>query len=106
MHISTVLDYALELCDSKKNGGRTAVLNNSQGQILDCSYWPEEYSQALIAKFPQCKITFISSPDVSLTGFYIFLSLEDRLPRLKNSDLALLGYILIFLGFRVWDYLK
>lgn len=61
MHISDVLDYALDLCDYKKNGGRVCVLSRWQGQIVDCSYWPDEYSRAVVARFPDCSITFISA---------------------------------------------
>lgn len=105
MHISTVLEYALELCDSKKNGGRIAVLSKWQGQLLDCSYWPDEYSQAVLARFPQCRITFISAQDVSSTGFYVYFDLEENKARLKRSDLALLVYVVCFLVSRGWRVL-
>lgn len=102
MHVSSVLEYALELCDNKKNGGRIAVLSKWQGQLLDCSYWPDEYSQAVRARFPQCTITFISAQDVSSTGFYIYFNLEESSIRLRRSDLALLAYCAYFLVFRRW----
>jgi hypothetical protein len=95
-HISAVLEYALELCDSKKNGGTVQVLSRWQGQLLDCSYWPQEFSQAIVTRFPTCDITFISARDISSAGFYIYFNLEEGSTQWRRSDLLLILYALLF----------
>lgn len=75
------------------------------GSVVDCSFWPDEYSQAILARYecwcrrylgvgaetrwwdtmvrhvrmrryPRCTIAFVSAPDVSTSGYSIVLSLE------------------------------
>ncbi len=48
------------------------------GSILDCSCWPDDYSHALLSRFPNCTIAFVSAPDISTTGFSVFITLEKR----------------------------
>lgn len=63
--IVEVLEYALDLCNARENGGRMLVLPSEEGgaagHILDCSRWPDEYSQAVLARYPGCSITFMSA---------------------------------------------
>lgn len=77
--IYPVLKYALELCNSKDKGGRIVETEDEHsGAIVDCSCWPDDYSHALLARYPSCTITFISAQDISATGFSVFLSLEKK----------------------------
>lgn len=73
--INDVLAYAMDLCQASEKGGRAMVSSSTSGQIMDCSYWPDDYSQAVLAKFPGCTITFVSAQDISLTGFSICFTL-------------------------------
>jgi hypothetical protein len=74
--IYPILKYALELCQSKDKGGRIMETDDHSGAILDCSCWPDDYSHALLARYPSCSIAFISAQDISATGFSVFLSIE------------------------------
>lgn len=66
--ITPVLNYAMELCHSTEMGGRMVISEKdlSRGKIVDCSCWPDDYSQAVLAKFPDCCIVFLSSQVSSL----------------------------------------
>lgn len=76
--IYPILKYALELCNSKDKGGRIMETDDYSGAILDCSCWPDDYSHALLARYPSCSIAFISAQDISSTGFSVYLSIEKR----------------------------
>lgn len=60
--ITPVLVYAMELCHSTEMGGRMITGQDlTRGKIVDCSCWPDDYSQAILARFPDCCIVFLSS---------------------------------------------
>ena len=76
--ITPILRYALELCNSKDHGGRIVETNKTSGAILDCSCWPDDYSHALLARYPSCTIAFVSAQDISATGFSVFITMEKK----------------------------
>ena len=75
-HIAFVLEYAVDLVNCGDKGGR-GVLGEcgTVGYLLDCPCWPDEYSQAVTARFPMCGITISSAQDISTTGFAVYFAL-------------------------------
>ena len=43
--IGAVLLYAMELCQATEKGGRILVSSTTSGHLMDCSCWPDDYSQ-------------------------------------------------------------
>jgi len=54
------------------------VLSSNQGQVLDVTYWPDDYTQLILERFPSCKISVLSACDISSSGFYIYMHLEQQ----------------------------
>lgn len=77
-NIELVLEYAMELCKSSEKGGRVVVSpDGCSGRLVDCSLWPDDCSQAVLSRFPECNICFLSAQDTSLSGFAIHFSVDD-----------------------------
>lgn len=91
----------MDLCNAKEKGGRymcvvvfdaaciatrvayvclwsrIIVTDKNKGQLVDCSCWHDDYSQAILALYPKCDISILSSQDISTSGFAVFFSLEE-----------------------------
>ena len=76
--ITSILEYALELCNSKDRGGRIIRRDECSGLVLDCSCWSDDYSHAVLAKYPQCTIACVSAQDISATGFSVYIAISSR----------------------------
>ena len=76
--ITPILEYALELCNSKDRGGRIIRRDDCSGVVLDCSCWSDDYSHAVLAKYPQCTIACVSAQDISTTGFSVYIAISSR----------------------------
>ena len=76
--IQPVLDYAIELCKASEKGGRVVVSHDGcSGRLVDCSLWPDDCSQAVLSKFPECSICFLSAQDTSTAGFAVHFSIDN-----------------------------
>lgn len=73
--ITPVLRYALELCNARERGGRGIATNEFSGSILDCSCWHDEYTEAILSRYPQCSVAFVTAQDTSTSGFSVVLSI-------------------------------
>jgi hypothetical protein len=62
---------------------RIIVTDKSKGQLVDCSCWHDDYSQAILALYPKCDISILSSQDISTSGFAVFFSLEEIEKKVK-----------------------
>lgn len=47
------------------------------GCIFDCSCWHDEYTQAILSKYPRCNVTFVTAQDMSTSGFSVVLCMGD-----------------------------
>ena len=93
--ISPILEYALELCDSRVRGGRVVTRNDWSGAILDCSCWHDDYSHALLAKYPACTIRCLSMQDTSTTGFSIDICIEQHRRTRARFGLPAPGMVIV-----------
>jgi hypothetical protein len=56
--IEQVAKYAQALAQTDSKGGRTVVTPSENLAILyDCPCWDDAYSEALICRFPRCRIS-------------------------------------------------
>jgi hypothetical protein len=70
--VAAVLRHALDICNASERGGRYAVHpGGMSGCIYDCACWPDEYSEAVLAAYPSCRIRIVSAHDRSATGFAV-----------------------------------
>lgn len=93
-NIEHVAKYALSVCNSNDaGGGRLCGHTQSTATIADCGYWPDAYSQAILARFPASTLAFLSAPDTSSSGFIIILSVVNTpaLSYVKPSDVVLIA---------------
>jgi len=71
-----ILKYAQHLSQAHANGGRVVQPSDCVGIMYDCPFWDDIYSEALICKYPHCKISIRDAQDVSTSGFAICFQLE------------------------------
>ena len=90
--IEHVIKYALDVCNAKDTGGRVCAQTHDSGTISDCAYWPDVYSQAIMARFPDSTLSFLSAPDTSSSGFVIIISIVNTNPLsyVKPSDVFMM----------------
>jgi hypothetical protein len=83
--ITPVLRYALELCNARERGGRGIATNEFSGSILDCSCWHDEYTEAILSRYPQCSVAFVTAQDTSTSGFSVVLSVARNAMGERNA---------------------
>lgn len=74
--IHHILKYAQKLCRSDLRGGRVLVSGDCTGVMYDCPMWDDTFSEALICRYPQCRISIRDAQDTSTSGFAIFFHVE------------------------------
>lgn len=55
------MEYAMDICQAREKGGRMIIYDNYHANIIDCPFWPDDFSQAILSRFPNCNISFMSS---------------------------------------------
>jgi hypothetical protein len=73
-----ILKYAQHIAQADIKGGRVVQSSDCAGVMYDCPAWDDTYSEALICKYPHCKISIRDAQDISTSGFAIFFSLEKQ----------------------------
>jgi len=76
--INAILQYAQALCQANVHGGRTMISSNHTGVMYDCPMWDDKFSEALICRYPHCRISIRDAQDTSTSGFAIFFHIEQR----------------------------
>jgi hypothetical protein len=96
-----ILQYAKKICRADLRGGRSIISSDCAGVLYDCPAWDDAYSEALICRYPECKISIREAQETSTSGFAVFFHIENR-PLVwvwaKKSYLVLLVWLVMNLG--------
>lgn len=94
--IQHVAQFVNNIANVAEMGGRCSVLDDTRCALYDCGNWTASMGDAVVARFPTCRID-VCTYSSSISGFIVIFSLHSRMSRLRSVALLLIGCLCLFL---------